>query len=139
MLEHLLPDQAGDTSLGHLSLIPHWDDSPVIKFLYFDIFARLALSQEEANEALARMLKRLESVGVVGRAESPSDSLLGFEHTDAVHVCDYLLKKSGVSHWPFGCWPLADVGARVLRSTVQRPCLHCSLNSSACSSMLIHL
>ena len=64
ILEHLLPDEAGETILRHVSPTPHWDDSPVVKLLYFDNFAALALSQVEADESLARVLGRLETAGV---------------------------------------------------------------------------
>ena len=55
MLEHLLPDEAGETTLRHLSPTPLWDDNRVVKLLFFDNFAALALSQADANESLTRM------------------------------------------------------------------------------------
>ena len=83
MLEHLLPDEAGETTLRHLSPISHWDTSPVVKWLYIDNFAALALSQAEAEETLTRMLERLETAGVAARVEPSSDALLGFELADS--------------------------------------------------------
>ena len=62
MLEHLLPDEAGETTLRHFSPTPHWCDSPVVKLLCIDNFAALAQSQVEADELLARVLGRLETV-----------------------------------------------------------------------------
>ena len=44
MLEHVLPDEAGESKLRHLSPTPLWDDSPVVKWLYIDNFAALAPS-----------------------------------------------------------------------------------------------
>ena len=68
MLEHLLLDEAGETTLRHLSPTPLWDVSPA-----------LALSQAEADESLACMLRRLETAGVVASAKPSSDALLGVE------------------------------------------------------------
>ena len=51
----------------------------MVKLLYIDNFAALALSQAETDESLTRMLRRLETAGVVARAEPSSDALLGFD------------------------------------------------------------
>ena len=79
MLEHLLPNEAGEKTLRHLSPTPHWDDSPVVTLLYIDNFAALGLSQVEADESSTRMLERLEIAGAVVRVEPSTDALLGFE------------------------------------------------------------
>ena len=79
VLEHLLPDEAGETTLRHLSPTQLWDDSPVVKLLHIDNFAALALSQAEADGPSARMLRRLQTAGVVARTEKSSDALLGVE------------------------------------------------------------
>ena len=49
MLEHLIPYEAGETTLRHLLPTPDWDVSPVVKLLYIDNFAALALSQGQKN------------------------------------------------------------------------------------------
>ena len=83
MLEHLLPDEVGETTLRHLSPTPHWDDGPVVKLLHIDNFVALALSQAKADESRARMLGRRETAAVAARVEPSSDALQGFELTDS--------------------------------------------------------
>ena len=83
MFEHLLPDEPGETTLRHFSPSPHWDTGPVVKLLHIDNLAALALSKAEADEALTRMLERLETAGVVARAEPSSVPPLGFEQNDS--------------------------------------------------------
>ena len=78
-MEQLLPDEAGETTLRHLSPTPLWDDNPVVKLLYIDNFAALALSQAEADESLTRMMGRLGAAGVVARVELPTGALVGFQ------------------------------------------------------------
>ena len=104
MSEQLLPDEADEANLRHLSPFTHLDDSPGVKLFYIDNFDALALSQAKADESLARMLGLLETAGVVARAEPSSDLPLGFELTDS-GTCWHFPRSSGVSPWPFGSWP----------------------------------
>ena len=115
MLEHLLPDDAGESTLRHLSPNPLWDDSPMVKWLYIDNFAALALSQAEADESLARVLRRLETAGVVAMAKPSVGNMLAAISQEILAV---LL-------WLFENWPLGGVVARVLKSTAPSgmPCL----------------
>ena len=91
MFEHLLLDEAGETTL-----------SPGVGLLYIDNFAALALSQVEADDSLTRMLGRLETTCLVARAESSSDTLLGFELADSGRrsgVLAYHAGPSGAGLW----------------------------------------
>ena len=83
------------TTLRHFSPTPDWDDSPVVKLLYTDNLAALALSQAEADESLARML--LEFCGTSG-------------------VGGHRPRNSGALRRLFGSWLLGDVVAPVLKS-----------------------
>ena len=114
MLEHLRPDEAGETTLRHLSPTPLWDFQ-VVKLFYIDKFAALALSQAEADESPARMLGRLETAGVVARAEPSSDALLVGRPPRISHV----------SRRPSGSWRMTGVVPLLLRSTAPlgMPCL----------------
>ena len=69
------------------------------------------------RETLARMLRRLETAGVVARAEPSSDALLGFELVESGTCWRPTPKNSGVLLWLFESWPVANVVARVLKST----------------------
>ena len=77
MLEHLLPDEAGETTLRHLSPTLLGDDNPVVKLLCIVDFAAQALSQAEADESLTCMLGRSEAAGAVARVEPSTDALFG--------------------------------------------------------------
>ena len=110
LLEHLLPDEAGETTLRHLSPAPRWDDGPEVKLLYIDNFAALALSQAAADESLTRMLGRLETAGVVARA-NPIRCAAGVDS----ETC---WRPSPKKFWriAMAIRPLADVVALVLKS-----------------------
>ena len=85
MLDHLWQDEAGETTLRHLSPTADWD----------------ALSQTEADESLARMLRRLEAAEVMAREQPSTNALLGLELVGSGHVGGHRPRNSGALRWLF--------------------------------------